>query len=111
MAHARRRHPNAPLTPEGRRRTVACVLERGWSVKATAERFQVDAFTDPDQLQSRALPPDPARGTGLHPGPGPQRPNERRASPASSTSTITTDPPARLAGQHSPGTTSPTQHS
>lgn len=41
-------HPNAVLTPEGRRRMVACVLEQGWSVddvEATAERFQVDAKT------------------------------------------------------------------
>ena len=36
---------DAPLTPEGRRRMVACVLDRCWSVAATAERFQVDAKT------------------------------------------------------------------
>ena len=40
-----RQHPNAPLTPEGRRRMVACVLDRGWTVEATADRFQVDAKT------------------------------------------------------------------
>ena len=45
MAHARRQHPNAPLTPEGRRRMVACVLEQRWTIEATAERFQVDAKT------------------------------------------------------------------
>lgn len=45
MNHATRQHPNAPMTPEGRRRMVACVLERGWTVEATAERFQVDAKT------------------------------------------------------------------
>ena len=45
MSHARRQHPNAPLTPEGRRRMVACVLEHGWSVEATADRFQVDPKT------------------------------------------------------------------
>lgn len=45
MAHARTQHPNAPLTPEGRRRMVACVLEDGWTIEATAERFQVDAKT------------------------------------------------------------------
>ncbi|HSJ34854.1 MAG TPA: IS481 family transposase [Acidimicrobiia bacterium] len=45
MSHARSQHPNAPLTPEGRRRMVECVLDRGWSVEATAERFQVDAKT------------------------------------------------------------------
>jgi transposase-like protein len=45
MAHARTQHPNAPLTPEGRRRMVACVLDGGWSIEAAAERFQVDAKT------------------------------------------------------------------
>ncbi len=45
MSHARRQHPNAPLTPEGRRRMVRCVIDRGWTVEATAERFQVDAKT------------------------------------------------------------------
>ena len=45
MSHARRQHPNAPLTPTGRRRMVACVLEQGWTIEATAERFQVDAKT------------------------------------------------------------------
>jgi len=45
VSHVRRQHPNAPLTPEGRRRMVACVLDRRWTVEATAERFQVDAKT------------------------------------------------------------------
>lgn len=45
MSHAISQHPNAPLTPEGRRRMVSCVLDRGWTVEATAERFQVDAKT------------------------------------------------------------------
>ena len=45
MSHARRQHPNAPLTPEGRRRMVDCVIERGWTVETTGERFQVDAKT------------------------------------------------------------------
>lgn len=45
MAHARAQHPNAPLTPEGRRRMVACVLDQGWTIEQTAERFQVDAKT------------------------------------------------------------------
>ncbi len=44
-ATTRRQHPNAPLTPEGRRRMVRCVTDRGWTVEATAERFQVDAKT------------------------------------------------------------------
>jgi transposase InsO family protein len=33
------------MTPEGRRRMVAVVLDEGWSIEATAERFQVDAKT------------------------------------------------------------------
>ena len=45
MAYGRRLHPNAPFAPEGRRRMVACVLDDGWSVAATAERFQVDPKT------------------------------------------------------------------
>ena len=45
MAHGRSVHPNAPLTVEGRRRMVRCVVDRGWSVAATAERFQVDPKT------------------------------------------------------------------
>ncbi len=45
MSHARSQHPNAPLTPEGRRRMVACVLDGGWTIEATADRFQVDAKT------------------------------------------------------------------
>lgn len=45
MSHARSQHPNAPLTPAGRARMVACVLEDGWTIEATAERFQVDPKT------------------------------------------------------------------
>lgn len=45
MSHARSQHPNAPLTVEGRRRMVDCVVQRGWTVTATAQRFQVDAKT------------------------------------------------------------------
>jgi transposase InsO family protein len=45
VAHVRSQHPNAVLTPEGRRRMVCCVLDRGWTIEVTAERFQVDAKT------------------------------------------------------------------
>ena len=45
MTYARSQHPNAPLTAEGRRRMVSCVTEQGWTVEATADRFQVDAKT------------------------------------------------------------------
>jgi transposase InsO family protein len=45
VTHARAQHPNAPLTPVGRRRMVACVLDHGWTIEQTAERFQVDAKT------------------------------------------------------------------
>ena len=45
MVQARGQHPNAVLTPQGRRRMVGCVLEQAWTVEATVERFQVDAKT------------------------------------------------------------------
>jgi transposase InsO family protein len=45
VAQAKTQHPNAVLTPAGRRRMVRCVLERGWTVESTAERFQIDAKT------------------------------------------------------------------
>lgn len=45
MVKATRQHPNAVLTPTGRARMVRCVLDLGWTIEATAERFQVDAKT------------------------------------------------------------------
>jgi transposase InsO family protein len=45
VAQARRQHPNAVLTPRGRRRMVDVVIDDGWSIEQTAERFQVDAKT------------------------------------------------------------------
>ena len=45
MTHARTQHPNAVLTPKGRRRMVGCVLDKGWTIEATAQRFQIDAKT------------------------------------------------------------------
>ena len=45
MSHVRSQHPNAPLTPRGRRRMVDCVIEGAWTIEATAEKFQVDAKT------------------------------------------------------------------
>jgi len=45
MSEGRSQHPNAPLTPAGRRRMVDCVVVAGWTVTAAAERFQVDAKT------------------------------------------------------------------
>ena len=44
-ATTHRQHPNAPYTPEGRRRMVTVMLDQGWSVTVTAERFQVDPKT------------------------------------------------------------------
>jgi len=44
VSQVRSQHPNAVLTPVGRR-MVACVLDRGWTIEATAERFQIDAKT------------------------------------------------------------------
>ncbi|MEM9041679.1 MAG: IS481 family transposase [Actinomycetota bacterium] len=45
MSNVRTQHPNAVLTPQGRRRMVGCVIDRGWTIEATAERFQIDAKT------------------------------------------------------------------
>jgi transposase-like protein len=45
MGNGRTQHPNARLTAKHRRRMVGCVLERGWSIEITAERFQVDSKT------------------------------------------------------------------
>lgn len=45
MSHGRTQHPNAVLTPAGRQRMVDCVIYDGWTIEATAERFQVDAKT------------------------------------------------------------------
>jgi len=38
-------HANAPLTPEGRRRLAALIIESGWSARRAAERFQVSPST------------------------------------------------------------------
>lgn len=38
-------HPNAPLTPEGRRRLAVLVVEEGWPLRRAAERFQCSAAT------------------------------------------------------------------
>ncbi len=45
MVHAGSQHPNAVLTPEGRRRMVSLVIDDGWTIEATAEQFQIDAKT------------------------------------------------------------------
>lgn len=44
MSHATRQHPNAPLTPVGRLKMVLLLIE-GWTIEATAKRFQVDPKT------------------------------------------------------------------
>lgn len=84
MFHTRSQHPNAPLTPEGRRRMVACVLDGGWTIEATADRFQVDAKTvrkwrdryltdGANGLVDRSSRPrrSPERDTATHRSPGP----------------------------------------
>jgi len=79
VSHARSQHPNAPPTPEGRRRMVGCVVDGGWSVTATAERFQVDAKTvrkwrdrflseGPGGLRDREKARIPVRRTASAPG-------------------------------------------
>ena len=45
VAHARRKHPNALLTPKGRRRIVELRVEQDWTSEATAEQFQDEAKT------------------------------------------------------------------
>ena len=46
MTHARSQHPNAVLTPAGRRRMVACVLEKGWTIEAAvATAVPADVLT------------------------------------------------------------------
>jgi hypothetical protein len=45
MPYARIQKPNALLTPEGRGRMVACVLDQYWTTGATTDRFQVDVKT------------------------------------------------------------------
>jgi transposase-like protein len=37
--------PKRGADPEGRRRMVVCVLDGGWTIEATAERFPVEAKT------------------------------------------------------------------
>ena len=38
-------HPNAPLTPEGRRRLAVLIVEEGWTLRRAAERFQCSPAT------------------------------------------------------------------
>ena len=38
-------HPNAPLTPEGRRRLAVLIVEEGWTVRRAAERYQCSPAT------------------------------------------------------------------
>src|SRR3954464_9188168 len=40
-------HRNAPLTETGRLRLARCVVEDGWPLRRTAERFQVSVTTAP----------------------------------------------------------------
>jgi len=38
-------HPNAPLTPEGRRRLAVLIVDDGWTVRRAAERYQCSPAT------------------------------------------------------------------
>jgi transposase InsO family protein len=38
-------HVNAPLTPEGRRRLAVLIVDRGWSLRRAAERYQCSPAT------------------------------------------------------------------
>jgi transposase-like protein len=45
MATAKLQHPNAALTQRGRLKMVRLVINDGWTIEATADKFQVDAKT------------------------------------------------------------------
>ena len=45
MPHVRTQHPNASLTPLGRRKMVRLVIDDGWTIEAAADKLQVDAKT------------------------------------------------------------------
>jgi hypothetical protein len=45
MTNAKPQHPNAALTPRGRPKMVGLVIDHGWTLEATADKFQVDAKT------------------------------------------------------------------
>jgi len=45
MTNARTQHPNAALTPLGRRKMVRLLIDDGWTIEAAADKFQVDAKT------------------------------------------------------------------
>jgi transposase-like protein len=45
MSKAKPQHPNAALTPRQRRKMVGLVIDDGWTIEATADKFQVDAKT------------------------------------------------------------------
>ena len=38
-------HPNAPLTPEGRRRLAVLIVDEGWTQRRAAERFRCSPAT------------------------------------------------------------------
>ena len=38
-------HPNAPLTPEGRRRLAVLIVDEGWTLRRAAERFRCSPAT------------------------------------------------------------------
>ena len=55
-------HANAPLTPEGRRRLAVLIVDRRWSLRRAAERFQCSPATAKrwaDRYRARAAPDRP----------------------------------------------------
>jgi hypothetical protein len=54
MSHAKRQHPNAPLTPDSRRRMVASVPDEDWTIEATADRFQVGGVLITSRMRRRS---------------------------------------------------------
>ena len=45
MSNVKPQHPNARLTPRHRLNMVTAVINNGWTIEQTAQRFQIDAKT------------------------------------------------------------------
>ena len=69
-------HANAPLTPEGRRRLAALIIESGWSVRRAAERFQVSPSTA-SKWAARSRAGEPMTDRSSRPRTTPTRSSDR----------------------------------
>ncbi|PXA79978.1 IS481 family transposase [Auritidibacter ignavus] len=70
-------HPNAPLTPEGRRRLAVLIVEEGWRIRRAAERFQVSPATA-SKWATRYRAGDPLTDRSSRPRRCPNRLSPRR---------------------------------